>query len=234
MPDENVAQRQEPLTLVFQEILTAIERLRANRQAVSDAETFRAHMRDAIRIADQDGRKRGYASEDIRVALFAVVALLDESVLNLRSSLFADWPRKTMQEELFGGHNAGEIFFQNVDRLLQTNDSETLTDVLEVYELCLLLGYVGKYSVSGKGDLRSIREAVSEKIRRTRKISPWLSPAWKPPAGERAQTRQDAWVARLLWAALVCSLVAVALFVAFKISLSGGGAQLASLAAGNR
>src|SRR5260370_11786724 len=81
MPDENLA-------LVFQEILTAIERLRSNRQVVPDAEAFRAQIREAFKSADREGRQRGYSPEDIRLATFAVVAFLDESILNSRNPVF--------------------------------------------------------------------------------------------------------------------------------------------------
>lgn len=216
---------------MFQELLTAIERLRSNRQAVSDAESFRAQIQSAVKAADQEGRKRGYAPEDIRVALFAVIALLDESILNLNNPLFADWPRRPMQEELFGGFTAGEIFFQNIERLLQTNDSEVLADVLEVYELCILLGYLGRHSVSGRGELRNIREAITEKIRRVRGDSGPLSPAGKPLVEETVRLRQDVWVKRLLWAAVASLIIMLILFTGFEVSLRRGANQLESLAA---
>jgi type VI secretion system protein ImpK len=221
---------QENLALVFQELLTAIERLRSNRQAVSDAETFRAQIQSAVKTADQEGRKRGYAPEDIRVALFAVIALLDESILNLRSPLFAEWPRRPMQEELFGGFTAGEIFFQNIERLLRTNDSKVLADVLEVYELCILLGYLGRFSVSGSGELRSIRESIAEKIRRIRGDLGPLSPSGKPPAQEAVGRKGDIWVTRLLWAAVACFVIMLTLFIGFKVSLRGGATRLETLA----
>ena len=47
------------LALGFQEVFTAVVRLRYNRQAVSDAETFRAQMRQALRVAEQEARSRG-------------------------------------------------------------------------------------------------------------------------------------------------------------------------------
>ena len=58
-------------------------------------------------MAEQEARSRGYTAEDMRLASFAVVAFLDESVLNLRNPVFADWPRQPLQEELFGHHVAG-------------------------------------------------------------------------------------------------------------------------------
>ena len=129
----------ENLALIYQEALTATVRLRSNRQAVSDAESFRANTREALRVADAEGRRRGYSDEELQLARFAAVAFLDESVLNSRNPVFADWPRKPLQEELFGVHVAGEIFFRNVERLLKASDSPSLADVLEVYLLCLLL-----------------------------------------------------------------------------------------------
>ena len=47
------------LALGFQEVFTAIVRLRYNRQAVSDAESFRAQMKQALRVAEQEARSRG-------------------------------------------------------------------------------------------------------------------------------------------------------------------------------
>ncbi len=127
-------------------------RLRANRQAVNDAEAFRAHMRKLIRNSEETAQVRGYPSEDVRLATFAVVAFLDESVLRLQNPVFRDWPRQPMQEELFGGHVAGEIFFQSLQRLLGRDDAPETADVLEVFCLALLLGYRGKYGVGGEAE----------------------------------------------------------------------------------
>ena len=74
-------------------------------------------------MADQEARNRGYTAEDARLASFAVVAFLDESVLNLQNPVFAGWPRKPLQEEMFGGHVAGEIFYQSLQRLLERSES---------------------------------------------------------------------------------------------------------------
>ena len=100
MTPSAVARRTENLALMLQEVLTAIVRLRSNRQAVSDANSFRIHMREALKSADQEARKRGYNGDAIQLSVFAAVAFLDESILNSRNPLFADWPRKPLQEEL--------------------------------------------------------------------------------------------------------------------------------------
>ncbi len=227
-----VHRRSENLALVFQEMFTAIVRLRSNRQAVASAESLRAQVRGALKKAEQDATSRGYTGEDIRLATFAVVAFLDESILNSRNPVFADWPRKPLQEELFGGHVAGEIFFQNLDRLLGRKDSDDLADLLEVYNLCLLLGYRGRYTLSGPEALRSIIDLVAEKIRRIRGPSQALSPAWAPSGQPVRVNRSDPWIRRLQFGAAACLLLALVLFVGFKISLGSGASDLHIFASG--
>jgi type VI secretion system protein ImpK len=218
--------RAENLALVHQEAITAIVRLRSNRQPVTSADTFRAHMRQLLNVAGEEARGRGYAAEDARLAMFAVVAFLDESVLNLHHPVFADWPRKPLQEELFGGHVAGEIFFQSLQRLLERNESPQLADVLEVFQLCVLLGYRGKYGAGGQAEMKAQMDAVAAKIRRIRRDRGVLSPDWAPPAGVAAPAGPDPWLRRLMIAAAACVLLALLLFAGFKLSLSSGASDL--------
>ena len=82
--------RAENLAWVFQEVFTVIERMRSNRQPVPDANAFRHQVREAIKMADQEAKKRGYDGEETKLAIFAVIAFLDESILNLRLPVFAD------------------------------------------------------------------------------------------------------------------------------------------------
>src|SRR5882762_2264871 len=156
------------LALAFQEVFTAIVRLRSNRQQVTNSEAFRGQMKQALQRAEQEARSGGYKAEDVRQVLFAVVAFLDESVLSSRNPIFADWPRLPLQAELFGHQLGGEVFFQELQKVLSRPDSNELADLLEVYGLCLLLGFKGRYAAGGSGDLRGVQMAVQEKIRRVR------------------------------------------------------------------
>lgn len=209
------------LALVFQEALTAIERIRAAREKVTDAESFRAEIRQQLVFANEEGGKRGYSREDIRLAMFAVVALLDESILNSSNPVFADWPRRPLQQEIFGGHQAGEVFFQNIDGLLAQPDSSVLADILELYLLCILLGYGGKYSVLGKGELRAVADSIAARIRRIRGSGP-LSPDWAPQGEVALTAKRDPWGRWLTIAASALLVVALLLFVAFKLILVSG------------
>jgi type VI secretion system protein ImpK len=226
--------RTENLALVLQEVLTAVVRLRSNRQAVSDANSFRTHMREALKAADQEARKRGYSGDSVDSATFAVVAFLDESILNSRNPLFADWPRKPLQEEMFHEHMAGEVFFQKLQKLLGQTDSPELADVLEVYYLCVLLGFGGRYSGGNKGDLRAIMDAVGDKIHRVRGRSVELSPSWMLPKESARRVGGDPWVRYLSYTAMGCIALAVVLFLIFKVSLGSGISELSAMAVQGR
>jgi type VI secretion system protein ImpK len=157
-----------------------------------------------------------------------VVGFLDETILNLQSPLFANWPRQPLQEELFGTHMAGEVFFQNLQEMLGRNDSEDLADVLEVHYLCLLLGYGGRYSLGNRGELQSIMGATARKIQRIRGDFAGLSPAWKPPV-EQVKKAQDPWARRFLFGAVACFILALLLFVVYKLVLGSGASSLQTI-----
>jgi type VI secretion system protein ImpK len=222
--------RAENLAFCFQELLTVGERLRANRQVVQDAESFRYQIREALKMADNEARKRGYTGDDIQLAIFASVAFLDESILNLRNPVFADWPRRPMQEELFGHHVAGEIFFQHLAKLLARDESQETADLLEVYYLCMLLGFAGRYSMGGRGELKAAMDSTGEKIRRIRQLPRDLAPMWSLPGDAVSSASADPWVKRLIFAAAGCLLLALLLFGIYKWNLGSGVDEMKSVA----
>jgi type VI secretion system protein ImpK len=210
------------LALIFQEVLTAIVRLRSNRESVTDAESFRLHLSGALKAAAREAQETAaYSTEDVKLATFAIVGFLDETVLGTRSPVFSDWPSKPLQEELFGTHTAGEVFFQNLDKLLARNDSPDLADLLEVHYLCLLLGFRGRYSGRSGGEVQPVMNAVAEKIRRIRGGFAGFSPAWAVPRESPAPPK-DHWTRRLLYVTLGSLLLTVLLFVIYKMLLSSG------------
>ena len=224
-------ERFENLALINQEVLTATVRLRSNRQAVTDAESFRANTKEALRLAETEGRRRGYSEDELQFARFAAVAFLDESILNSRLPVFADWQRKPLQEELFGVHVAGELFFRNLEKLLKQSDSPGLADSLEVYYLCLLLGFAGRYSISAGGELHAIRDAVGEKIRRIRGDSPDFSPSWSPGEQQGPAARSDPWARRLMISAVACFALMLLLLLGYSLLDSSAAGRVRTVAA---
>jgi type VI secretion system protein ImpK len=211
--------RRGQLALILQEVLTATVRLRSNRQVAADAESFRGHIKQLLSGAQREARRLGYAADDVALALYAAVAFLDESVLNSAQPMFASWPSRPLQEEIFGGHMGGEIFFQHLRQLLSRQDSEDLADLLEVFQLCLLLGFQGRYGTEDRGELRGLAKEAGEKIRRVRGSFGELSPYWALPAGEKPVRSRDPWLPWLTLAALASFVAVWLLFGWFRTTL---------------
>ncbi len=222
------------MALAFQEVFTAVMRLRSGKQQIPNAEAFRAGLKQAIAAAQQDAMGQGFTPESVQLAAFAVTAFLDESVLNSRNPVFADWPRLPLQEELFGGHLAGETFFNNIQRVLSKPDSTETADLLEVYLLCLELGYRGRYGAGGVSELRPIMDAVQDKIRRVRGSTGDLSPRWAVPGDVVRPPESDPWVRRLAITAIASVGVAILLFIAYKFGLISGASDLITIATQGR
>jgi type VI secretion system protein ImpK len=126
---------------------------------------------------------------------------------------------------------AGETFFQHLQKILGRRDVLETADLLEVYYLCLLLGFLGRYSVSGKGELRAVMGAIDDKMRRIRKTRPDLSPAWEIGGQGVTIAKTDTWARALGLAAISCAGLALVLFIFYAILLGSGVSDLRTLAA---
>jgi len=134
--------------------------------------------------------------------------------LTSKNQVFLTWSQMPLQLQLFGEQMAGEKFFQYVQMLLSRRDSVEAVDVLEVYYLCLLLGYTGRYGSQeagrftdafggrterGSGELRAVMESIKDKTNRVRGGHLPLSPTWALPGDSPLPKRRDPWLRRLVW-----------------------------------
>lgn len=119
-------------------------------------------------IEDSARRMRtcGIDPRDYDDARFAVLAWVDETILNMPWSQREQWTRALLQVRYYNTTNAGEEFFERLNRLRSDERS-----VREVYYLCLSLGFRGRYHSDGdeflleqlrKSNLKSILGASRE------------------------------------------------------------------------
>ena len=170
----------------------------------------------------------GYDGQDIKDTHFAVVALLDSVVLHSDDAIRAEWERKPFEEEMFGETRAGVVFFEKLERLHARRDSEQLANILEVYLLCLLLGFEGQYSGGLRGELESIIERTKRRIDNIRQPSRYISPAAMLPSDPTPQAspvQRAGWFRLIALAAIIFTVVC---FLAFKIDLVWTTEQLRS------
>jgi type VI secretion system protein ImpK len=221
--------RAERLALLYEAMITAIVRVQSGRQQIQGSDVFRERMKRALEeITDSAGRK-GYGKDDVQQANFAVIAFLDEAVLNSQDPGRTQWARKSLQEELFDQRSAGELFFKRLEELRAHADSSQLAEVLEVYCLCLLLGYEGRY-VGSKAELHLLMDHLRERIERISGRNPEFSPDAKPPDQAPAPPPADPLPRRLRWAALGALALALLFYLVFYASLSGRVSEVRQVA----
>lgn len=226
------ATRRGLLAQSLQELLTVIVRLRNSPPSGStNVEEFRRNLHEQVASATKVGRQLGYAEEDVAYATYAVVAFLDETVHGVPNASFAPWRGRPMQEELFGINVGGDVFFDYLDALLPRENTEDLADVLEVYQLCLLLGFKGRYGAAGLNELHGWITRLRDRMEQVRGPAAPLAPQWAPPHAEHVEVSGDPWQRRLRLAVLGTLGVTLLLFLVYSLVL---GSRVGALVAAGR
>lgn len=97
----------------------------------------------------------GIAAELAQHACYALCAWLDERVLTSDLAARRAWSAEPLQLRRFGELAAGDEFFVRIDAL-RTDRAPDAVDALEVYALCLALGFRGKHVGPGAEERRLV------------------------------------------------------------------------------
>lgn len=176
--------------------------LMRNGHVPSDAETFRDRVKQLLAKVDRGAQKLGLPTEDVFRAKFAFCALLDELVLRSRFAIRDSWERKPLQLELFGEHMAGERFFDHLEALRQGGARHL--QAIEVYHMCLLLGFEGRHALDGSEKLGYITGRLGDEIVHLQGKRAEFAPHWAPPDRVTHKLRRDVplWVMGSVFALL--------------------------------
>ena len=117
----------------------------------------------------------GIQPDSILETKYALVALIDETVLSVPGICRDYWFTRPLQLDLFGDNIAGEEFYNKLQKMLL--EIERKKDVLEIYYICLSLGFEGRYKLYNAEERVSIMEELGRKVRRTKmRSSSGISP----------------------------------------------------------
>lgn len=177
--------------------------VRKGRQ-VTSVTAFEASVDNFFSNLEREARSANYSVEQVKDTQYALCAFLDESVLRSGDNeLRRHFELQPLQFRYFGVHLAGEGFFEKIDSL--RSDVKKNLDVLEVYHLCLALGFEGKFSLGQKDQLRYLANTLGQDIARYKKTPKALSPDWALPDQVSQMLRHEVpvWL-YLALIALVC------------------------------
>jgi len=165
------------LAELYGDVFAVIVQLRSTDQ-YGDPDRLRERLNDLLAEAEKRAAAAGAPPEDIKDATFAVVAFLDEAILS------SEWPQKTawmsrpLQLDRFQRYDAGEFFFHRVKAVLEQPHR---AEVLEMYYLCMTLGFKGQYQIHGQDELRNLVERAHDVLSRAPGMTaPALAPRGTP------------------------------------------------------
>jgi type VI secretion system protein ImpK len=149
---------------------------------------------------------------------------MDETILNSRWPYKERWADNPLQLDFFGTYLAGENFYDKLDEIRQRPEAKP--DLLEIYYLCMLLGFRGKYGVTGEEKLKLLVEQVARELGALRPPAPAeLSPHWKVPDVPQAAPggRLPRWAVFTCWG---LAFLAVILYCWMFFTLRSGANSL--------
>ena len=197
----------ERLALLYQGMLTAIVRLQSGKQQLIDANAFQKRMESLLDEIEREAMKVGYRNQDIQDAHYATIAFLDETVQRSGDANRNQWT--PLQAKRYAQAVAGEGVYERLKTIRTRRDSKELADLLEVYDLCFLLGYQGRYAVGGRSELDRLIEDLREQIERIRGHQAVLSPEGTLPPMPQTTAGPDASIGRWKTAAIACAAFAI-------------------------
>lgn len=120
------------------------------------------------------GRNAGVPDVELAEARYALTAFVDEQILKSNWPGRSEWMNQPLQLQLYREYTAGENFFKRMTALMQRG---TPSVALEVYYLCLALGFRGAYGVTGDSHgLNAFIEAARQHVMRTLPPPPRIGP----------------------------------------------------------
>jgi type VI secretion system protein ImpK len=157
-------------------VLEIIMQVKANRVVPSN--DLRRQIDGLLKQLETRGEQVGYKERQIQAAKFSLAAFVDEMVLTAQFPLREQWEKHPLQLEYFGEHLAGVTFFNRLEELVK--DCANEADLVELFYLCLLLGFKGKYKIYYEQELKTVIDSVADHLRRVNRLRPGaLSPHWR-------------------------------------------------------
>ena len=109
--------------------------------------------------------------------------------------------------QFFGDQLAGELFFDKLEALRR--EGAPRVQAMEVFHMCLLLGFQGKYLMEGSEKLGYLTARVGDEIARIKGHGAGFAPHWAAPDRVRHRLRSEV----PLWA--IASIMALLGLTAF-------------------
>lgn len=150
-----------------------------HRSVPKDPDEFCGNIQKFLEQFERAARKNNFSATDIFDAKYAFCAAIDEAVLSSQMNIRDTWERRPLQLLLFGDQLAGEHFFDKLEAA--RNEGANRINALEVFHMCLLIGFKGRYLLEGPEKLKYLTQQLGEQIAHIKGKAAAFSPHWAAP-----------------------------------------------------
>ncbi len=180
-----------------------------------EREQFSERITAFLAEFDREARKLRAHGDDIEAAKYAWCAALDEIILASGVALRGEWERRPLQLVIFGDQLAGEHFYDRLEALRGKGGARL--PALQVFHLCLLLGFRGKYALDASDKLAYLTARLGDEIAHIKGKSRGFAPQAERPDQVVNKLRSDVplWVLSALFA-----LIGLGAYLGLKSSLT--------------
>jgi type VI secretion system protein ImpK len=151
-----------PMYWACADLLGLVPELAAARGGLPMPSELRATLEQQLSTVMTRARDAGIVPEDVIEAQYALVALVDEFLARVHGwPGQVEWRTKPLQLVRFNENTAGENFFR---RMTALEGQPHRVHVLQIYFLCMAVGFQGRYAVAGGEGLAAIYERVGARV----------------------------------------------------------------------
>lgn len=154
-----------------------------------DKAAFAEHMTQFLGEVDRQAKQLGVHADDVHAAKYAFCAAVDEIILRSQYAIRDAWEARPLQLRLFGDQLAGEHFFQRLEDLRARGSAHL--QALEVFHMCLLLGFQGRYALDGADKLNYLCARLGDELARMRGKNRGFAPHAERPDQIANKLRSD-------------------------------------------
>jgi len=180
-----------------------------------DKVAFADHMTQFLGDVDRNAKALGVTAEDVIAAKYAFCSAVDEIILRSDFEVREDWETRPLQLRVFGDQLAGEHFFHRLEDLRAKGSAHL--QALEVFHMCLLLGFQGRYALDAPDKLNYLTARLGDEIARMRGRTRGFAPHAERPDQITNRLRSDLslWVLTAVFA-----LAGLGAYAGFRTALS--------------
>ncbi len=119
------------------EVITSIQH---EPEKHTDYNCMKEFILNKLDYAVRETEQYGLSEKECDAAFYAIVVMLDETVMCSELKFKREWCDNPLQLHFFGHFTGGQRFYSLLDELIETKSS-----ALYIFLFCLLLGFRGQY-----------------------------------------------------------------------------------------